>query len=129
MIQVHGIAEGLEGMAAQQLRDLIVRAWPWVETDTGTAINLVAGVKCHGQAATKDLDLVILATFPSKARFNPFLSFLRRWDNQWVKPASVHVESLCIVVELKERARNNFPVFLRYDSNHFASGSATRRAA
>lgn len=101
MIQVHGIAEGLEGLAALQLRDLIVRAWPWVETDTGTSIDLVAGVKCHGQPATKDLDLVILATFSSKARFNPFLSFLRRRDNQWVKPSSVKVESLCVVVELK----------------------------
>ncbi len=101
MIQVHGIAEGLEGLAAQQLRDLIVCAWPWVESDVGTTIDLLAGVKCHGQAATKDLDLVILATFPSKARFNPFLSFLRRRDNQWVKPSSVHVESLCVIVELK----------------------------
>ncbi len=110
MIQVHGISEGLEGLAAQQLRDLIVRAWPWVETDAGTTIDLVAGVKCHGQAATKDLDLVILATFPPKARFNPFLSFLRRWDNQWVKPASVHVESLCVVVELK----HSDPVDVRF---------------
>ena len=36
MIQIHGIAEGLEGLAARRLRDLIVRAWPWVETDAGT---------------------------------------------------------------------------------------------
>ena len=101
MIRLHGSTDGLEGVAAQQLRDLIVRAWPWVETDKDTSIDLVVGVKCHGQAATKDLDLVLLATFPPRAQFVPFLSFLRRRDNQWVRPASVRVESLCIVLELK----------------------------
>src|SRR5262245_40117116 len=101
MIRLHGSIEGLEGVAAQQLRDLIVRAWPWVETDPAASVDIVVGVKCHGQAATKDLDVVLLATFPPKARFAPFLSFLRRWDNQWVRPSSVRVESLCIILELK----------------------------
>jgi hypothetical protein len=101
MIRLHGSVEGLEGAAAQQLRDFIVRAWPWVETDAAGSVDLVIGVKCHGQAATKDLDVVLLATFPPKARFNPFLSFLRRWDNQWVRPSSVRVESLCIILEIK----------------------------
>ncbi len=101
MIRIHGSSEGLEGAAATQLCNLIVRAWPWVETDATASLDIVAGVKCHGQAATKDLDIVLLATLPTKARFSPFLSFLRRWDNQWVRPASVRVESLCIIVELK----------------------------
>lgn len=101
MISVHGNSEGLEGQAALQLRDLIVRAWPWVETDAASSVDIVAGVKCHGQAATKDLDIVLLATLPPKAKFAPFLSFLRRWDNQWVRPSSVSVESLCIILELK----------------------------
>jgi hypothetical protein len=101
MIRIHGSSEGLEATAAVQLRDMIVRAWPWVETDAAASVDIVAGVKCHGQASTKDLDIVLLATFPLRARFAPFLSFLRRWDNQWLRPSSVRVESLCIIVELK----------------------------
>jgi hypothetical protein len=101
MIRIHGVSDGLEAVAAGQLRDMIVRAWPWVEADAAASIDIVAGVKCHGQAATKDLDIVLLATFPPKAQFAPFLSFLRRWDNQWVRPASVRVESLCLILELK----------------------------
>ena len=101
MIRIHGISEGLEAEAAVRLRDLVFRAWPWVETDAAASVDVIAGVKCHGQAATKDLDIVLLATFPRRAQFVPFLSFLRRWDNQWVRPSSVRVESLCIILELK----------------------------
>jgi hypothetical protein len=101
MLRIHGNPEGLEAAAAVQLRHMIARAWPWVETDAAASVDIVTGVKCHGQASTKDLDIVLLATLPPKTRFSPFLSFLRRWDNQWVRPSSVHVESLCIILELK----------------------------
>src|SRR5262245_26096442 len=100
MIRIHGVVDGLEGGAARQLADMLRRAWPWAENDAMTSVDLVVGVKCHGQS-TKDLDVVLLASFPTRAQFVPFLTFRRRWDNHWVRPPRVRVESLCVVLELK----------------------------
>ncbi len=100
MIHIHE-DDTPESAAAVKLRELILRAWPWVEGDPQAQIEIVPGVKCHGQS-TRDLDIVLLGYLPPKARFVPFLNFMRRFDRQWIRPASVRVESLCIVLELKD---------------------------
>src|SRR5579885_994228 len=108
MIRVSGTTEGPEANAARDLCRIVLASWPWVEHDPQAAIEIVAGVQCHGQS-TRDLDIVLLATFPSRARYVPFLSFQRRGDHQWMKPAEVQVASLCIIFEVKD----NDPVDVR----------------
>lgn len=101
MIRVSGTTEGAEANAARELCRILIASWPWVEQDAQAAVEIVAGVQCHGQS-TRDLDIVLLAMLPSRARYVPFLNFQRRGDHQWMKPAEVRVASLCIVFEVKD---------------------------
>lgn len=110
MIRVGGTTEGPEADAAQELRRIILASWPWVEQDPQAHVEIVAGVQCHGQS-TRDLDIVLIATLPSRARFVPFLNFQRRGDRQWMKPSEVQVASLCIVFEVK----NNDQADVRFE--------------
>lgn len=52
--------------------------------------------------SSRDLDIVLLAAFPTYARYVPFLSSQRRGDHQWMKPVAVRVASLCIIFEVKD---------------------------
>jgi len=110
MIRVSGATEGPEANAARDLCRMVLASWPWVEHDPHTTVEIVAGVQCHGQS-TRDLDIVLLATLPSRACYVPFLSFQRRGDHQWIKPAEVRVASLCIVFEVKD----NDPADVRFE--------------
>jgi AAA domain len=110
MIRVSGTTEGPEADAARELCRIVLASWPWVEHDPQTVIELVAGVQCHGQS-TRDLDVVLLASFSDRARYAPFLSFQRRGDRQWLRPPEVQVVSLCIVVEVKD----NDPADVRFE--------------
>jgi hypothetical protein len=101
MIRIMGSTEGPEAAAARQMRDAILASWPWVETDPGASVEIIAGVQCHGQL-TRDLDVVLLAVFPPRARFTPFLSFQRRGDRLWAKPGEVRLDSLCLIIEVKD---------------------------
>jgi hypothetical protein len=77
MIRVSGTTEGPEADAARELRRILLASWPWVENDPQATVEIVAGVQCHGQL-TRDLDVVLLASLPVRARYAPFLSFQRR---------------------------------------------------
>lgn len=101
MIRVSGTSEGPEAAAARELCRILLQSWPWVEHDSRATVEVVAGVQCHGQS-TRDLDVVLFATFPSRARFVPFLNFQRRGDHRWVRPAEVRVASLCLILEVKD---------------------------
>ena len=64
MIRVSGTTDGPEAAAARELCRILVLSWPWVEHDSRATVEVVAGVQCHGQS-TRDLDVVLFATFPS----------------------------------------------------------------
>jgi hypothetical protein len=83
-----------------------------VERDAQAVVEVVAGVQCHGQA-TRDLDVVLLASLPPRARYAPFLSSQRRGDRQWFRPPEVRVLSLCIVFEVKD----NDPADVRFEGS------------
>lgn len=106
MIRLLGSMEGSEGEAARTLRELILESWPWVENDSGTEIHIIAGVKCHGQPV-RDLDLVLLGHFSARASYTPFLPFFDTWDNTLKKPNTVHLQSLCLVIEVKDSGSEN----------------------
>src|SRR6185312_1242755 len=106
MIRLSGSTDGPEADAARRLAEVVHLSWPWAETDPDTKVEIIAGVQCHGQS-TRDLDLVLLARFPERARFVPFLNFQRRGDRQWVKPDEIRVASLSLVVEVKDNDQAN----------------------
>jgi len=85
------------------VRQAILRAWPWAESDPAAAIFLIPNVQCHGETP-RDLDLVILASLPTeRATFAPTVQ-LKLLDDRVVEPDLVHVRSLCIVIEVKDNA-------------------------
>lgn len=101
MIRLLGSMDGSEGEAARTLHQLILESWPWAEDDLGTGIYIIAGVKCHGQPV-RDLDIVVLGQFSARAKYTPFLPFFDTWDNTLKKPNTVYVQSICLVVEVKD---------------------------
>jgi hypothetical protein len=101
MIQLLGSTEGREAEAAHDLRQLIVESWPWAEKQEDVAIHIIAGVKCHGQKR-RDLDILLLASFPEPVPFRPFLDIA--WgDGPPFRPKEASVDSLCVVIEVKEQ--------------------------
>ena len=101
MIHLFGSMESSEGEAATTLRQLILDSWPWVEADPGTEIHIITGVKCHGQPV-RDLDLVLVGYFSARANYAPFLPFFDTWDNRLKRPNTIHVQSICLVIEVKD---------------------------
>jgi hypothetical protein len=106
MIRLLGSMEGSEGEAARTLRQLILESWPWAEDDPDTEIHIITGVKCHGQTV-RDLDLVVLGRFSARAFYTPFLSFSDFRDNTLKRPDTVHVQSFCLVIEVKDSDPGN----------------------
>lgn len=106
MIRLLGSMEGSEGGAARTLRQLILESWPWAEADPQTEIYIIAGVKCHGQPV-RDLDLVVLGQFSAQASYTPFLPFFDARSNTPKKPDAVHVQSFCLVIEVKDSGPEN----------------------
>lgn len=101
MIRLLGSMESSEGEAATSLRQLILESWPWAEADPGTEIHIITGVKCHGQPV-RDLDLVLLGHFSGRAKYAPFLPFFDTWDNTLKRPNIIHVQSICLIIEVKD---------------------------
>src|SRR6266404_4016913 len=100
MIHLLGSTEGREAEAARDLRGLILESWPNAAKDERVTIHIIAGVKCHGQKR-RDLDLVLLAAFEDRVRFSPFLDIT--WgDGHPFRPKEAYVDSLCVIVEVKE---------------------------
>jgi hypothetical protein len=113
MIRIHGSVIGSEAEAAQQLRDIIVAQWPWVETHPHAVFEIVAGVKCHNQIRARDLDIVLLASVPDDCGiYQPFLEFAIE-GNHYL-PDSVRVDSLCLVIEVKDHE----PGGVRFEGTH-----------
>jgi hypothetical protein len=99
MIQVHGDTTTAEHSAALQLRDLMVQAWPQVQTSDEHQVHLIAGAKCHGQKR-RDIDVLLLASFGPGIAYSPFLEF-QSGDSR-VMPSHVEIRSLCCAIEVKD---------------------------
>ncbi|PDW04643.1 hypothetical protein [Candidatus Viridilinea mediisalina] len=95
MIRIIGAEGSEEFSAAQRLRDLIVEAWPGVDTDQHDDIRIVAGAKCYGQTTT-DIDLVVFVLL-AKLRPMPHAALADAAPN--VDP--IFIRSLCLTIELK----------------------------
>jgi hypothetical protein len=101
MIRVVGCDTGPEADAARDMRDGVLKAWPWVESDPSAMILLIPNVQCHGETP-RDIDLVVLASLPiEKATFDPSVH-LRLLNDNSVDADIVHVRSLCVVIEIKD---------------------------
>ena len=110
MLSIVGCDQGSEADAARQLRQAILKAWPWVESDPAAAIYLIPGVQCHGEVP-RDIDLVILASLPiNRATFTPTTQ-LRLLNGGVVESDAVCVRSLCLVVEVKDHIPRDIRFF------------------
>ncbi len=112
MIELLGSNEGSEYEAALRLRGLMLESWPWLESDPQSIIKLISGVQCHGQSK-RDLDIVVLATFPDYAAFSPFFSF-STFQGHLKMPDTVHIKSLCLIIEVK----NHDLASIRFTGTH-----------
>lgn len=82
-----------ENAAAEALRELILRAWPDVETDPSCDIRIITGVYLTGQKVD-DLDIVLLAVFERPRE-------IALVNNERVVLRSYLLGSLCAVIEVK----------------------------
>ena len=91
MITIIGPRDTPEYIAAGQLEDLIVAAWPSVLTSSSHDIKIVAAAKCYGESP-RDIDLLVFANlatqFSTRTNDNP--------------PKQVAVRSLCLTIEIKD---------------------------
>lgn len=102
MIRVFGVEETPEYEAANQLREIILDNYPELQDSLANRVTLISSAKCHGQQI-RDLDLLLLLQFNSPYSFRPFLSFQNPYDpTQIEQPASVTVQSLCLIIEVKD---------------------------
>jgi len=123
MISIIGCEEGPEVDAARQIKQAVLKAWPWIETDSNAAIYLVPNVQCHGEIP-RDLDLVILASLRSeKAIFHPTVQ-LRYINNNPVDVDVVRVRTLCIVLEIKDHIPRDVRfVGTKVEVRYFSAGN------
>jgi hypothetical protein len=112
MLRVYGKPDGDEGEAAAHLAALIRAAWPWVDADPQTDLAVIAGMKCYNQAR-EDIDLLLIGSVGPAGAFTPTLDFYDK-DDEVQRPASVAVESLCVVVELKGHDQAG----VKYEAGH-----------
>lgn len=101
MIHIFGAEGTSEYEAALALHDNILECWPELENDTENRITIVTGVQCHGQK-TRDIDLVLLANFETGISHEPLFPF--QSGSKQVHPNTVLIESLCVVIEVKEHS-------------------------
>lgn len=122
MITILGSEMGPEVDAAKTVRDAIVTAWPWAETNPAASIFLVPNVQCYGETP-QDLDLVVLLTVPpDKAKFTPFTPLRVGMSDKPEDISDVRVRSLCLVIEVKDHGPQNvrfegMKVEVRYPSS------------
>lgn len=104
MIKISGLIDNgvREYQAAVELQRLMLRSWPHLDDSQQDQVTIVVGAKCHGQIV-RDIDLILLGTFKSGIVYKPFLPFTSRDGNPQL-PDEVLVESLCIVIELKDHS-------------------------
>jgi hypothetical protein len=102
MIQVFGDETKREYEAACFLRDAIARVWPTVADDPVHDVQIIAGAKCHGQKK-RDIDILLLANLERGITYRTFLPF-QGSDRQLHEPDQVHVESLCLAIEVKDHS-------------------------
>ena len=104
MISISGVQDAgvREYQAAIELQTLILKAWPQLRDSQQDHITIVVGAKCHGQIV-RDIDLILLGTIKSGIIYKPFLSFTTR-DGNPLLPDEVEIESLCLVIELKDHS-------------------------
>ena len=104
MIIIHGEDGSPEFESAQQLYDLFHNEHPRLVDSANDIITIIAGAKCHGQKVS-DIDLVLLAIFEPPLTFAPVLAFTNPVQpDQLEKPTSVSIESLCVVIEVKDHS-------------------------
>jgi hypothetical protein len=102
MIRVFGASNSPEHEAALQLQKLFLAEHPALRDSNEDHVAIIAGAKCHGQTV-RDLDLVVLASFDPPLAYQPILSFANPFQpDQPETPASVNVQSICTIIELKE---------------------------
>jgi hypothetical protein len=82
-----------ENLAAEALKDLILRAWPDVENDPSCDIRIITGVYLTGQKVD-DLDIVMLAVFERPRE-------VALVNNERAVVRSYLLGSLCAVIEVK----------------------------
>lgn len=104
MIKIYGEHGSSEYEAAQQLYDLFLNEHPHLADSVKDIITIIADAKCHGQKVS-DIDLVLMASFDPPLTYRPVLTFTNPFrSDQLEKPDSVTIESLCVVIEVKDHS-------------------------
>jgi hypothetical protein len=100
MITVIGENGQPEFEAAETLRDLFVASWPFIKNDPDSSVIILSGVQCHGQSP-RDLDLVLLVRLAERRQFQLRFNPDPRAEQNGKTPTA-RVESLCVVIEVKD---------------------------
>lgn len=102
MISVVGKDGTPEHEAADRIAMLARRAWPWLDDDQSSFLLVVPSVQCHGQLP-RDIDVVVIGYFAEgKEKYFMPSGPLTVVNGSIESPRRVRVDSVCLVVEVKD---------------------------
>ena len=101
MINIYGNTQGRERQAAEQIVKLMCEWNPHLRHSEEDDIKLFAGFK-NWQATRKDIDIVLVANFKEKLKFNPEFNFKDKDTKKFFRPRQCFVKSLACAIEVKD---------------------------
>lgn len=102
MINVVGHESGPESDAAHALKAALEKAWPWINDETDSFVQIIPNVQCHGENP-RDIDIVLLAQLdPKRAQFYPTGDVYKHHGKTPLEVTKVNVRSLCLCIEVKD---------------------------
>ena len=101
MIELYGDTKGRERQAADKIVKLICEWNPHLRHSEEDDIKLFVGFK-NWQATRKDIDIVLVANFKEKLKFNPEFNFEDKDTKKFVRPRQCFVKNLVCAIEVKD---------------------------
>jgi len=133
MISVFGTDRTPEYEAALNIAMLARRAWPWLEDDSVSFLTVFSGLQCHGQLP-RDIDVFVVGYFTEKKeRYLMPSGPLTVRNGSVESPGKVRVDSLFLVIEVKDHDPSRVRFFgpkveVRYNSGwHDATEQSIRQ--
>lgn len=120
MIEITGVTEGDEYVAAKRIERRILDLWPDLARSRTDIVRIFVGLKMHGRKL-EDLDLVVIGYFEEARDFDPEWKFYAR-DGEAFTPRTARVRNFALVIEVKSHDATglrfeNTAAFVRYVRN------------
>lgn len=101
VIKLFGKVGTSEYDAGNYLKRVIEKNIPDSKKSNSINIAILPSATCHGQKV-RDIDILLLAHFEKPIKYTPGYPFQNPYSNELELPEEVLLESICVVIELKD---------------------------